>query len=194
MRHRQNRGLSLLELMIVVGILVLLLGAIYLVIFRSSRTYIDASKIGTLAENGRRVLDQMANEIRLGNGATAGGTVVVGTVNGANSILLYPLLSASVTDGTPTYDTTSTTFRLDPGSVDANGNGSYSDDWKLVRVRTTPANVATTTTLCDYVKPAGLVITRSGNNMSITLTLHVRDDKNKLLEKALTTSTTLRNR
>src|SRR5262245_55425885 len=101
MRRRNDKGLTLVEVMIAAFILVIVVVAIYLLIFRSSRAYTEASKMATLYENARRTLDEMANELRLGNSTSA---VITSSYNGANK-LDVPIFT-----------------RLEPDSIQADAN------------------------------------------------------------------------
>jgi Tfp pilus assembly protein PilW len=184
--------MSLIEIMIALAILSMVMLAIYLLIFRSGRAYTDGSKIGTIVENGRRALDQIANEIRMGGGGTYANVILRSDYNTSDGVDFNPITSA--TSSGPTFDTTTTRFRLLSSPVDANANGSTADDYRLVRQRVTAGTVGSQSVLCDYVKPNGLTFTQSGNKIGITLTLHVADDTNTVLERAVTTSILLRNK
>ena len=202
MKQRGNKGLTLIEVMIAAFVLAIIVVAIYSLIFRSSRAYSDGSKMGTLYENGRRALDEMANEVRLGNSASS---IITTAYNGANKldVPIFTRLEPDSIQPDPNLKNslfeTALTLRLEPSPVDANNNGNTGDDWKLVRTRVTTdvitaAVTTTTTNLCDYIKPGGLVFTKSGGNIIITLTLHVADDKNKIQERTVSTSVSLRNK
>lgn len=202
MRNRRQQGMSLVEVMVAMGVLAIVVLAIYLLIFRSSRAYTEGSKMATLYENGRRVLDEMANELRLGNSTTL---IITSSYNGANK-LDVPIFTRLEPDSIqPDANLknqlfeTALTLRLEASPVDANNNGTTGDDWKLVRTRiTTDAVTGTVTTstqtLCDYIKPGGLTFTKTGTNITVALTLHVADDQNNIQERTVTTSVTLRNK
>ena len=189
-----NRGMSLLEIMIVLGVLVVVMVAIYMVIFRSSREYTNTSKIGTVSENGRRVMDEMSKEMRQADKTNC--------IPGGAPATIYARFRTlkEFTSGNPVFNGYYVRYELGTSPVDANNNGIRTDDYCLNRVEEAPGPSGTATAekftrLCDYVKGGGLSFFRetASDTVKITLTLQVADDKNDLLERIVETSVTLRN-
>lgn len=180
---RRDRGLTLVEVIVAMTILAAVLGMFYAMLFRSTTTYTNVSRMGNIQENGRRVLDEMANELRLADRAT----IVITNA------------------GTGASQTQTVNFRIPTAFAPPNVTWSAPIEY---RFETAPVNMVQGVTgegravrleggrrrtLCDYVKPGGLRITRTGNNLTIRLVLVVNDERNKILETSVETSVTLRN-
>jgi type II secretory pathway pseudopilin PulG len=186
MRRSRVSGMSLVEIMIVMAILIIVVGAVYLIIFRSTRQFTDGSKTSTVVESARLALDKLANEIRQANkNAVVEGTSSADTTS--KSIEFYMLTGFA--SSAPTFDSNSTKYQVMASPVDANHNNNSSDDFKLVRIY----GGGNPVTITHYVKTGGFTYTRSGDTYQITLTLHVADDQNVIQERVLKTSVTVRN-
>jgi prepilin-type N-terminal cleavage/methylation domain-containing protein len=83
MMRRQEQGFTLLELSISGAILLLLVSAIYGVLSRTTSSANDLMRMGLIQENGRRVLDGLAREIREADGAAI---VITTTPDGSKAI------------------------------------------------------------------------------------------------------------
>lgn len=70
MKSGRNKGLSLLEVLIASAITAVVSVAIYLVLQNSTVTYANMSRLGDIQDRARRLLDQMANEVRLADQAS----------------------------------------------------------------------------------------------------------------------------
>jgi prepilin-type N-terminal cleavage/methylation domain-containing protein len=70
MGRRRDRGLSLLEILIASAIVVVVSFALYLILWNSTVTYTNVSRKGDIQDRARRLLDEMANEVRLADRTT----------------------------------------------------------------------------------------------------------------------------
>ncbi len=218
---RSNGGLTLLEVMIASLILAVISSAIYLVLFNATVSYTNQTRLGDIQDRARRVLDEMANEIRQADQAS----IQITALNGAQAVTFRvpkrfdpananPDLrvvwsttadnAAFYTAGSP-YPAYAFTVRhfYEPSPVDANHN-AIQDEGRIVRVLVDPATgseiAGTRRVLTDYVKPGSLVIassddgTGSGIKVALGLTLMIGDYRNKTIETRLETTVNLRNR
>ncbi|HVR85772.1 MAG TPA: prepilin-type N-terminal cleavage/methylation domain-containing protein, partial [Planctomycetota bacterium] len=64
------QGFSLVEVLIVMAILSIVMGALYATIFGSSSTFTSNTRMGSIQEDARRALDDLANEVRLADQKT----------------------------------------------------------------------------------------------------------------------------
>jgi prepilin-type N-terminal cleavage/methylation domain-containing protein len=198
-RHRQ-RGMSLIEILIVTVILSIVAGAIYMMLWSSGNTYGSLSMLGDTQERVRRLMDDMAKELRMADNAT----VQITTSITANDTITFsmpqvdPATGKAMTDAlgnvlwtTPIvykyeYDTntgTSTGFLL----ADQNNNG-ITDDYRVVRTFN-----GKTLRLTRYIKMGGLSFNKVGDNVVIQLTFFSLDSKNRIIDTTLRSSVTLRN-
>ncbi len=197
MRPRGRKGMSLIEVMIGLAILSLVAAAIYMILLRSARQYSEGSKVGTISENGRRVLDDLSKEFREGDKTTAVPGAPVGSTPSVSTFCRFKRLTGFAS-GKPVFANYFIRYELGTSVVDANANGTAADDFALYRVEEAPGPSGTATAekrqlLCHYMKPNGLTFTRTGDNTRIKLVLNVLDDRKTLLDRAVETSVTLRN-
>lgn len=174
------RGMSLLELLIAAIILSLVVVTIYSVLESSAQSFATGVRLETIQDNARRVVDQIAEELRMADATT----LITSVHNNADRIQFRNV--SSYTGGAIVWSST-IEYRYEPSTIDANENGK-ADDGKIVRVQN-----GQTQTMCDYLKQGGIKFTRSGNNMYIKLTLINADGRYKQTETFVETSITLRN-
>lgn len=178
----KRRGLTLVEVMIALGALALITLAIYALLHAGSSTYANASRRDTLQMNARRVLDQIAEELRLANPDSF--------ILSSGSILFNKAVGFS--GGTTSYGSTieyALRAYTDPKAhfVDANHNG-VPDEACLERTQD-----GETRKLCDYVKLGGFTAVKTGQTVNLRLTLIVADDKHTIVETSVSTSIVMRN-
>jgi prepilin-type N-terminal cleavage/methylation domain-containing protein len=174
-RH-DERGFSLLELMIVVMILTVVVGLLYVTLSNSTTTYTNGTRMGAIQDDARRVIDSMANEIRLADQKTLLITGPSTGPNGVTFVVPNGFAGGNVIWSTPI------TFQLMPSVFDPNQDSvTRSQNGTLIR-------------LCNYTAPTGLLMVRNGNNLLITLSLTVSDESGRnTLKATVQTSVTLRN-
>lgn len=186
MTLRGRRGFSLLEVMIATAIVGFLAAMLYLVLSSSGSTYANMNRLGDAQERARRVMDEMARELRLADQTT----------------MLIPVSKDSVKFNIPvSYDSTTKLvtwstqieykLELVPTQYDDAAKGLV--HYRLIRTQDVPPPAADSVRLTDYIKTGGLVFTKTGDNLVINLTFLSLDEKNKKIETTLQSSVTLRN-
>lgn len=189
-RKRKDRGVSLLEVVIAAAILGIVAYALYLVLMNSTVTYTNQTRLGDIQERARRVLDEMAKELREAD--LTNTQITTNSTYNCQSIRFKKVTGYNQASNTFTWSPwIEYKFELSP--VDANNNGNPNDDGRIVRSEGTAPNVKTVR-LTDYVRvPGGMTITRSGENVTIQVNFRIADYRNKILETSLSTSASLRN-
>jgi prepilin-type N-terminal cleavage/methylation domain-containing protein len=182
MKHRR-RGFSLLEVMIVLVLLSIVMGALYLTLSNSTTTYTNRTRMGSIQDDARRVIDTMANEIRLADQATlAIGGPIPPNSTAPNSITF--VIPAGFANGQVAWSLP-ITYSLIPSVLDPTQDSV-----------TRSQGLAPPLRLCNYTAPTGLSIYRppGSNNVEITLSLNTLDESGKNpLRTTVKTSVTLRN-
>ena len=177
--RRQEQGFTLLELSISGAILLLLVSAIYGVLSRTTSSANDLMRMGLIQENGRRVLDGLAREIREADGAAI---VITTTPDGSKAInFRVPTKYVAL----PVVWSTAIQYQYETSFLDHNNTQPVN---RIVRIQD-----GVTQRLCDDVKQGGMTITRTGDNIVIRLTFVVTGERNKILESFVETSVTVRN-
>jgi prepilin-type N-terminal cleavage/methylation domain-containing protein len=185
MRTRRS-GFSLVEVLLAMAILAIIAEALYVTVFRSTTTFSNNTRMGSLQEDARGALDSMVNEFRM---ADKTRFLITGPAGGPNSVTFY--VSTGVAAGAVTWSTP-ITYQLQPAAAVRGPNASAQN---LVRIQN-----GQTHRMCDFVTPVadlkhhGLAITKvSGDNYTITLDLSIIDESGKTIESTLQCSVTLRN-
>lgn len=179
---RQNeRGLTLVEVMIAMAILGLVTAMFFSVVLRSSRDGTNAIRRATIEENGRRVLDEIANEVRKADKATI---LITSTGTPANNTVTFRVPTGFVSPNV-TWST-NIVYQYEVSAKDM--VQGVTNEGRVVRIQDGKKVV-----LCDYLKPGGLVVTRTGDNLVIRLTFVVNDELDHVLETSVETKVTLRN-
>lgn len=177
MRHDSRRGMSLLEVMVASAILVLVGAIIYAVLSGGSKTYDATTRLTHIQEQGRRVVDEMAGELREADLSTL--------VVGANTVTFRK--NTGFAGGVPTWGP-NITYSMQASTVDANENGGGDD--RLLQRAQAGSNPLT---LTHYIAPNGLVFTLTGSNLLIRVTLRSADGSGKTITAFVESSVTLRN-
>jgi prepilin-type N-terminal cleavage/methylation domain-containing protein len=200
MKRTRDAGFSLIEVIIAAAIFVLVSGALYMMLFSAGNTYGNMSMLGDTQERVRRVMDEMAREIRMADSTnmlppttsiTASDTItfrvpdVDPTTGKVKTVANVPQWSTNITYKYEydTMDGTSASTLL----VDQNNN-KLTDDFRLVRIQN-----GKTQRLSRYIKSGGLKFTKTGDLVLIEVTFFSLDHKNKIIDTTLRTSVTLRN-
>lgn len=183
MTRRRGRGVTLMELMIAMVILLAVSSSVYAILSSSTTSYTNQTRLALLQDNTRLALDQMANELRQADRSTLAVTTV-GSGSQATQVVTFHAPTGFAA-GKTTWSGVME-YRFGNSALDNMVDG-VTGEGSLVRVEN-----GVTRRLCDYVKPGGFLVTRSGNNLKITLTLVINDERNRVLETVLDTSVTLR--
>lgn len=178
--HRPSQGFTLLEVMISSAIFVIVVGSVYGLLAGSSRLYATTMTLEHIQEQARRVVDEMAQELRLADQATLSIT----TVNGSSQIVFRQI--TGVTGSVPQWSA-NITWNYQTSAVDANGNRLV-DEGRVVRTFN-----GRSITKCNNVLQGGLVFTRTGDVILIRLTLIGTDAQNKVIQTFAETSVSVRN-
>jgi hypothetical protein len=170
----------MIEIIIATAILVIVVTSIYGLLAGSSRFYSASVSLEHIQEQARRVVDELAQEMRLADQAT----LAITTVNGSNQVVFRRI--TGFVGGVPQWGT-NVTWNCQSSAVDANGNGVV-DEGRVVRTFN-----GVSITKCHNVVTGGLTFTRTGDNILIRLTLIGIDSQRKLIQTFAETSVTLRN-
>src|SRR5688572_2754957 len=95
MKRNRRAGFSLIEVMIVAAILVFVSGALYMMLFSASNTYGTLSSLGDTQERARRVMDEIAKELRMADRAT----LLISTTVTANDTITFRIPDVDPTTG-----------------------------------------------------------------------------------------------
>lgn len=209
--RRRPAGFSLLEVLIAIGILALVMGTVYMSLFRTSAQYEVNSTRAWIVDQARITLDEMAEDIRHGNQFSLSpnpglGTAGVENPTAATSIAFLKAI-APTSAGVPQYTTNVIRYLWEPSSgptaIDANNNGVV-DEGRIVRIDENGKRRV----MCNYVnnnsdplKPGLAIretfrITSDGVRqvqLRITLNLILTDSTNKVLLQQLETKVFMRN-
>ena len=219
----RGRGFSMIEVMISVAILAIIALAIYALLEAGTNSYNTTTRKDTLQQNARTALEQIAAELRMANPTTIVTTPVASgnlNINGSNLLTFrqsvnYTPPTVDIVTGEPAIDpatnlpyTGVTTYGddisyfLETSTADANNNG-VQDEARLVRTAwyvIEGVKVQRKSTVCEYVRQGGFVITDNGNDtITITLRLRVVDGRElagsvKNLDVSAATTVLMRNR
>jgi hypothetical protein len=200
MKRTRDAGFSLIEVVIAGVIFFLVSGALYMMLFSAGNTYGNMSMLGDSQERARRLMDDIAKELRMADGAT----VIVSTTVTANDTITFrlPVVDSAtgkvVVDGggNPTW-TTNIVYKVeyDTNTGSSSGflltdqnNNKVTDDFRITRTYN-----GSTQRLARYIKSGGLKFTQTGDNIVIQMTFFSLDHKNKVIDTTLRSSVTLRN-
>jgi hypothetical protein len=203
MKRKRDAGFSLIEVIIAGVIFVLVSGALYMMLFSAGNTYGNMSMLGDSQERARRLMDDIAKELRMADSAT----VVISTTIAANDTITFKIPAVDATtgkvvvdvSGNPTWTTnivykmeydTNTGASTGPNTIwltDQNVNKAY-DDYRITRTYN-----GSTQRLARYIKSGGFTFTKTSDNVVITMTFFSLDHKNKIIDTTLRSSVTLRN-
>ncbi|HVE42217.1 MAG TPA: prepilin-type N-terminal cleavage/methylation domain-containing protein [Planctomycetota bacterium] len=200
MKRTRDAGFSLIEVVIAGVIFFLVSGALYMMLFSAGNTYGNMSMLGDSQERARRLMDDIAKELRMADGAT----VIVSTTVTANDTITFrlPVVDSAtgkvVVDGggNPTW-TTNIVYKVeyDTNTGSSSGflltdqnNNKVTDDFRITRTYN-----GSTQRLARYIKSGGLKFTQTGDNVVIQMTFFSLDHKNKIIDTTLRSSVTLRN-
>jgi hypothetical protein len=200
MKRTRDAGFSLIEVVIAGVIFFLVSGALYMMLFSAGNTYGNMSMLGDSQERARRLMDDIAKELRMADGAT----VIVSTTVTANDTITFrlPVVDSAtgkvVVDGggNPTW-TTNIVYKVeyDTNTGSSSGflltdqnNNKVTDDFRITRTYN-----GSTQRLARYIKSGGLKFTQTGDNVVIQMTFFSLDHKNKVIDTTLRSSVTLRN-
>ena len=179
--NRKTSGFTMLEVMIASAILVIMASAIFSLLAGSSQFYSTSVSLEHIQEQSRRVVDEIAEELRMADQAT----LAITTVSGSHQIVFRRI--TGVTGGVPQWST-NITWNYQTSAVDANGNRIV-DEGRVVRTFNGRA-----ITKCHNVEQGGgLSFTRTGDVILIRLTLIGTDAKGKLIRTFSETSVSVRN-
>ncbi len=198
MEHtNRRRGVTLLEVMIAMAILIIVAVAFYGVLAASTEAYATDTALASIQDQARKMVDDISEDFRLADRTT----VVIGTLNGSGTLTFRK--SIDYAGATPVWSPTDIVWQVDLSDVDANNNGVV-DEGRIVR--TGPAgriDTASTKTIEDgapetvtkthYVKSGGLSFTANGSRVLISVTLMTVDAKGRVIETTVQTSVTPRN-
>lgn len=147
--RRRPAGFSLLEVLIAIGILALVLGTVYMSLFRTAAQYEVNSKRSWIVDQARITLDEMAEDIRHGNqfsliptntaaeGSESAPATSISFLKGLAPKWIETPPGSGVKVLTPQYTTNPITYRWElsdgPTAIDANNN-RVADEGRIVRI------------------------------------------------------------
>ncbi len=202
MKKQKTRAFTLIEMMVSIAVLAIITLAIYALIEAGSTSYNQTSRLNTLQQNGRRVLDELSEELRIANPAP--GAFTISTETGGSRIQFQRVMEKH-RDGKDGYDTSTGTvnytdpiqYYVENSPADVNNNGIV-DEFRLMRKDLGTGKVSM---ISDYLQTGGFTVTREPTDLNqpvtslvLTLKLMVADSKQKLIQKTVTTKVTIRNR
>jgi type II secretory pathway pseudopilin PulG len=179
-RPDRERGFTLLEMMMAfIGVLAV--AAIVATTLSSSSQFVGASvKRGSSQTALRSALDALSSELQWANGTT----MIISQFNGSSRVDFK--VPVAVVSGAATLSTT-ITYRVDPSTLDANGNG-VPDDGMLVRVQD-----GVTRVVCQRLSNGGLLVTRAGDQLTLHVEVMMPDDKGGVMKYAGDTTVQIKN-
>ncbi len=188
MFRRGDRGLTLIEIIVSVVILLIICYVIYLIVFNASVNYTNQTRLGDIQDRARRALDEMAREMRQ---ADLTNTQIPSPNHpSVPSIRFRPITGYQKDPSTGQYTFTwgnPVEYVYEDSDIDADSNPATADG-RIIRIENNNRRIIT-----DYLKPGGLVFKRSGDDVTIEVTFITADYRNKVLETKLRTAVTLRN-
>lgn len=182
--------MSLIEITIASVILFIVSAAIYLILFNGSVFYTNQTRLGDIQERARRVLDEMANELRMADRNPLFLTITQNPAGTPDTVSFRVPTGYIAATKTITWSGI-ITYGVELSTLDANNN-AVQDEGRIFRTEGGVKRILT-----DYVTTDGLKIVRTavGNDLilKVTLTFLIADAWNKPIRTTLETSVTLRN-
>jgi prepilin-type N-terminal cleavage/methylation domain-containing protein len=167
----RDRGMTLVEVLVAMVILTIVAYALFMSFQSSSTTFTNVSGAGTIQENGRLALDDMAKEFRSADQAS----FVVTTVNGSSQVSFK--YATGYTAGAVTW---SPTILYNVQTL-AGHNGQTLCRWDTSKAGP-PQPLPFLRKCCsDYLQPGGFLVTKAGTNVQIQLYLQIPDSQGKML-------------
>jgi prepilin-type N-terminal cleavage/methylation domain-containing protein len=188
MSRRNERGFSLVEVVIASGILGLVVLAIYSLLHASTDSYQRDTVRQTLQDNARRAMDEITADLRDADSANVLITKTTATTN-------IRFRKAIGYDATASVITWSSYFEYEtiPITIDVNVN-HLQDDYRLVRKEYDSANtLVKTTQICEFLQPGALSAVRNGGKVDLSLTLYCMVQGKQNLSLTIPNSVALRN-
>ncbi len=176
-----RRGFTLTELTIALAIFAVGVLSTLGVLGSVADGYETDVRASGIAENARRGIDRLSEDLRAGEGATVvlgpwlpdlGGRILFNKMVGFRG--QAPVFCAIE-------------YRLEPSPLDADGDGR-ANDYRLVRI-----DSGGPTTLCHHVAEGGLSLTRTGDEVHIRLTTKIDMPDGAPVRRCVETTVTLRN-
>jgi hypothetical protein len=180
MRNHSETGSSFVEFLLAMVGSAVVCGLTLSALTTSSNFYGDSMGVAVIRSQARRAVDALSEEIQWGDPAS----IIISQENGADRIDFQ--VPAAVTGGSAVLSSP-ITYRWEASNVDANHNG-ISDEGQVVRIQNGNRRV-----LCHYVKPGGLTIQRSDEQIALRLELFTATGEGTLTQVEGTTSVTLHN-
>lgn len=181
-----RRGVTLIEVTISAILLSIVLGAVYLSIestMTAERTGVATAQI---EQDGRRVLDDIALDLR----SSAAAQVTIANVGGVYSLTANQNLgfaSGSITWGTPV------TWTLAYGSGETDNGVDDDIDGLVDEMVITRTQNGVTLTKAENVVENSFMCVISNNAVDITLLMQTTDAKRNVVQRTHSTSVAMRN-
>jgi len=180
-RRRGQRGWSLVELLITVGVFTAAMGSVVEVMRSSTSLTNLLSTQGDMRERSRKVVDQMVRELRWADTST----LVVTTFNGSSRLTLRTArrYDAGAVVWSPTI-----TYQINVSNVDSNHDG-VANEGCLVRIED-----GRTTVLCSDVPAGGFTAALTASNLQLDLRLFSTEVDRRAVTTTASAAVTLRNK
>ncbi|MBI3273407.1 MAG: prepilin-type N-terminal cleavage/methylation domain-containing protein [Planctomycetes bacterium] len=188
-RRPRPTGFTLLELVVALAILLVLLGAAIQVTLQGQAGYETDTLALTLEGDGRRVIDQIAHEVR-----QAAASTLVPATPAASTSLSFKMNTGYGASGVQLGPLFAYAFALESGEfdngLDDNRNG-LTDEGVVTRQVAGGVPV----TIARYVRKNGLTFTWNAatSTLQLALVLERLDSRGQLLSRTVKTSVKLRN-
>lgn len=184
--REKTRGLTLVEVLISLGVLMVIALAIYALLETGTSTYNTTTRKDSLQQNGRNALDLLAEDVRISNpdSFTCSGVSDSGKPRHGTTYLKFQK-STGFSAGVTTWGTDIEYF-VESSSADSNNNGVV-DEGRLVRTYINDKGKTVKAAVCDYLEPGGFTVVESGDTLTITLKLLVVDGAKPIRSTATTT-------
>ena len=184
---RREQGFSLVEVVVGAALLGLVITMVWSLMIGSAKGYSRDSARQMTQDNVRRILDEMAQELRDADAGT------FSVPSGSSSTTVTFRKSVGFTAGATVWSA-NITYSYQTGVIKVGHLGTY--EGRVVRngpTGPTAAGPVRTDALCEYVKPGGFTVSRAGDRVTISLTLRTFDEDKNENATTLSTSIALRN-
>ncbi len=194
MTIEKKGGFTIVEAAIAAALTVVIIGGAFLLYIRLSRAYATATSLAVLQDDARRGMEILSYE-RRGAAAATLSPPLPGSAPGAATVP-FQTVTGYVNEA-PVYGAPVTyAFVYEPGEsddgLDNNGNGLV-DEGRVVRTVTPGIGPPVQQVIVPWVREGGFGLWKSGNTVTVSLTLERKDPEGRTIAVPTTTTVRLRN-